>query len=485
MKVTVGSDPQKKRYDPLITNIDRRDLVVWRQRWQALEETLDELETRVINLGADKLDRSATLLNLLRCLREFGSRQFNFFYEGFSEQDTAVVRLEASLVYPPQYVLRRTLDQVGFDISVIRRVIDQRSDGLNLNALKTADCLAYQALKPAMDADILAPTTVLTYFQKEPSVRIIPYAPVVLIGIPYTSAKTSRDFLAIAHEVGHYVYRYGVWREKRLFVSLRDVVGIEPEWLNSWLEEIFADVYGCLIAGPVMAQNFLELQLDSTLDEFTADDGKHPAPVIRPLIYKQVLDKLKYKKTAEALQAHWQDWLALKNNPDGFIPQGSNKENRVKVYAAQRRLKSVVNTIVDALDGENITRWTGDLPREAEKQKDDLNGEPFARPLYAAFEAFVKGIEENCPDKAPELEEAGESKVQLGDRPETSWHIGKSESWIDALIDLADQKAPVEGEAAQTQAQSKHARIPSEVWSLIFIMMGWTIGGAETQGHPK
>ena len=46
----------------------------------------------------------------------------------------------------------------------------------------------------------------LTYLQKSYETRVIPYAEVCLIGIPFTSVRLTEDLLAIPHEVGHYVF---------------------------------------------------------------------------------------------------------------------------------------------------------------------------------------------------------------------------------------------------------------------------------------
>ncbi|NJN55367.1 MAG: hypothetical protein HC804_11780 [Anaerolineae bacterium] len=94
----------------------------------------------------------------------------------------------------------------------------------------------------------------------------------------------------------------------------------------NWLEEIFADVYGCLVAGPVMAYDFQELSLDNK--DFNEDDGEHPLAAIRPFIYTQVLRTLEqdnagfYQNAPQLLDANWNSWLIELNASGRILPNG-------------------------------------------------------------------------------------------------------------------------------------------------------------------
>jgi hypothetical protein len=140
---------------------------------------------------------------------------------------------------------------------------------------------------------------------------MIPYYPVALIGVPFSSIGWTSDLCAIPHELGHVVYHAsenvkdsagrGIVTERvqtqRLPRGGRyPVVPNGPEissnWYDPWLEEIFADVYGCIVAGPYIAHHFINLSKGWKGSELVANPGSHPSPLIRPYVYIEALKKL-------------------------------------------------------------------------------------------------------------------------------------------------------------------------------------------------
>ena len=155
---------------------------IWRERGDALFATIDHQLT-TMHTGRDVVSRQSTLAALLSALKSFGQSQLTFFTDGFG--DEAKVRLEPSTIYPPEYALRTTVDQIAYDLDVIQRAYQQRlpaqSTPAMREALAKADYLAYKALQPAIEGELVNDVTVVTYFQKAINVRIIPYAPVALL----------------------------------------------------------------------------------------------------------------------------------------------------------------------------------------------------------------------------------------------------------------------------------------------------------------
>ena len=261
----------------------------------------------VQHLDADSLThRSMTLRALLQSLSAFGNQQLDFFENLYQGEHS----LALSELYPSEYVLNTTLQQIGFDLDVLVRAYSQRAldlgsltekDG-SQSYLRLADTWTYWALKPVMkwgdsvaaEQQLVAESTVMTYFQKSTNVRLIPYAPAVLIGIPFSAIDNAFDLLAIPHEVGHYIYHNGCWRGQTVETWLDEQLRSAnlPEWAFHWAEECFADVYGCLIAGKHIAESALEMASTASLDEYFEDDGEHPIPALRPLIYAAVMEKL-------------------------------------------------------------------------------------------------------------------------------------------------------------------------------------------------
>jgi len=295
--------------------IPERVADVWTERLQALDSLMYAMSRDYDTLS---LARWGTLKPLIKCLQAYGRDLLTYFHAGFNTR-----RLELSDDYSPEAVYSIVLNQIGYDLEVLQRAVQQRATGsaAMTETLKETDKLAWLALKPAIDAGLLpADTTALTYFQKSPVSRVIPYAPVALIGVPYSSMSVARDHLALPHEMGHYVYWHGYVPgtseplrralQRAVFEELKQCVTLEspefPLWCAVWLEELFADAYGALIAGPVMALDFQDLSLHSSCSEFTTSDNDHPVPIIRPDIYTKVLQKV---ATTDNQWAAWADRL--------------------------------------------------------------------------------------------------------------------------------------------------------------------------------
>lgn len=333
-----------------------QDMTIWGNRWQALKDTIKDYREnslpRKLILNGVASNQSApsgpsqeeqrdlyNLKNLIHRLEDFAEDQFGFFYDGFSDNPQEY-NLEQSPAFHPDYVLGATLEQIAFDFEVLRRIADQRLMGSDLmkETLYKADKLAWRGLYPVIGEDKLVKdtqTTVITYFEKDPSIRVIPYASVALIAIPFSAMTVPRDFLTIAHEVGHYVYRHSQVQndqgeeEKMARIFARELLDERkyPRWVQKWREEIFADVYDCLVAGPVIALASQDLALQSSLTpgqgdtpqnyrifgEFTADDGEHPVPILRPSIYINVLKKKGAKDVANLLETRWKNREEVKD----------------------------------------------------------------------------------------------------------------------------------------------------------------------------
>jgi hypothetical protein len=252
-------------------------------------------------------DRRPTVVEMLRRLSDFARIHFDFFFErlalGKKEPE-----LTSSPDYPPESAFFAIVTQVARDLEVISLAGFQRlhADDLMLAKLNRADQLSYKALQHTFDSFLkrdhtVEPQTALSYFQKVPAIRVLPYAPVAIVGIPFASLGSDEDLLAIPHEIGHYVFWHGnqtgfVKPEKPL---RQEVWGwfddASPKFnpaYKDWAEELFADVYGCMVAQERIAHDFQELTRANADKKFFKNDGEHPIPLIRPRIYHRVLEKL-------------------------------------------------------------------------------------------------------------------------------------------------------------------------------------------------
>lgn len=454
---------------------------IWNGRWQTLKQHITDVIAPLESKGRKK-EWETTLESTLKCLRAFGEKQFKFFLDGFQAG-----RLVDSPQLVADYAIRQTLDQISFDLAALRKIQSQRHPDLRTDreyqVLKLADQLAHRALQPAIDAGLIYPTAVLTYFQKAAHVRVIPYAPVALIGIPYTctgildregihvqtsdgSTHTARDFLAVAHEVGHHIFWHGKVGEIPLRAWLYSQLPAEPTWRMNWLEEIFADVYGAMIAGPILALDFQEL-LHYKPDLFK-DDGEHPVGAIRPFLYTDVLRQLKdqhgirlFTQTPDKLDARWREICNKRSKSAKFRPKGASANDDVSLYQTRVYLGKTIEIILEALQTMELRReqiWSTDSSHSNQDPYETFRGDILKSPppVHPKFEAKPAG--------------SGFREVKVSPEGVISWEEGKPlTKWFSFL----------------SEANTHNLILLPETWSTLLVGGGWAAGGPEEDGEPK
>lgn len=439
------------------------DINAWQNRWDALQKTM--IHTLKAMRKQDKTARQSTLEGILTALNAFGDSQMAFFMQGFS--DDATVLLEPSTQYPPEYALRTTLDQLAQDMDVVSRAWHQRLPDLAsskmIATLNKADTLAYQSLEPAIRRQLVPNATVVTYFQKATTVRLIPYAPVILIGLPMSILTSPQDLLAVPHEVGHYIYRAGHVQHGGKFAGSRFGAALnyrfadQPAWCLAWLEEIVADVYGALIGGPAMTLGFEALVTDDPRNEFTHDDGEHPVAALRPNIYHSVLKELGgFERVRTALVERWDGWQAERGKPTTFTTAAGET---VKLSDAQAVIDTVITSLLKAeLAGIHVAKpWSSEL---AEGKRLDA--------LSAQFEEYVNALPEQTPVDVPDLQMAEEHdatwlRLKVADRKVVERKAGETGLWIDVIKVAAQRK--------------QRFNMPPEVWMALLDGSGWATEG--------
>lgn len=134
--------------------------------------------------------------------------------------------------------------------------------------------------------------------------------PVPVIGIPWYQTDRIFDSLVIAHEVGHIVER-DFQLEDRVTSLLK--AAVDPTRLaawTAWQSEVFADIFGCVCAGPAFVTNLLEtiavdanvVQTDIQLD---GTWGTYPTLFLRALVNMAALEQLGFPQQAAELEAGW------------------------------------------------------------------------------------------------------------------------------------------------------------------------------------
>lgn len=422
------------------------DSLVWRQRYDALSQNLTALSAQYEAAAAcDPWMQNAHALT--ECLLAFAQGQFHFFFDGFNGG-----KLLPSMIYPEEHVIRRTLDQVGHDTAVIHTAATQRQMAAYRPILEKANILAQLALDVAFQGGLLTERcTAVTYFHKSPHIRVIPYAPVALIGIPATCLTTPRDFLAIPHEVGHYIYHHA----PGLAAALHAFVPIDPPWVGRWLEELFADVFGCLVAGPVMGLSCQDMIYDNAYDDLVADDGEHPVDAIRPFGYSTALAELNYDDAAAALTARWKIRLRARHNPTSFVPAGS--ATPVSLQEARTAVDEITDRIVNYLENSRHVSqpapWSGDTANLAE--------------LYVQFEKWLAALPDTAVYILRNLDEHQVGLTHNGSVPISIRSKGETRSWHDWF---------------KKETLVHEHRVDSAAWLPVVAFNGWAVKGPDDGG---
>jgi hypothetical protein len=485
---------------------------------------LDSLDSALALLTGFDYPRLETAVELATRLKAFGRRQFDFFDKGFGAGSE--YQLEESEIYPPPVVLARIVRQVGEDAEIILRAAEQRRIPQLRDTLELADRLACRALlaarpalrDPSSSEETATDYTVLTYFQKSAEIRVLPYAPIALIGIPLTALNEARDLLAIPHELGHFVYFNRRINHALETANRHYADGTKYE---DWQQEVFADVLGSLVAGPLMAYDFQELAKRYGRVQFVADDGAgHPPPFLRPLIYTEALRLTKKKEwaaLADALDERWTNYLfrlwRANTNHDyaasieelyGLIETEANAANFP--YSESERyfkwLKKARDYVSVSEDGKRLK------PAEAVKElvalayhkladvrTEDWSGKPaeMQRALEndeGDLDRWFKESLSTPPNAPPELKRIEKEKI-WDDWVETEefWQ-GKT---LDRMIADAGTMLPLQfgvgsdptdigNQTTNPVRAMGQAFVPT--WQLLWLASGWVTDPAEPPGHP-
>lgn len=474
------------------------DLSVWEARWETLGSVIDDLLVQLEDPADWGVPRAKTLLAVVQSLQAFAEAQIAFFREGFGED--GAFDLMPSADFPQEYVFRTTLDQVGHDVALLEQIVRQRLSsrrvqvdgeevGVN-DRLNQADQLAQLALEPAVQAGLVGKTAVITYFHKSPAIRVVPYAPVAFVAIPYSSLNSDRDLLAIPHEVGHHIYRHG----PELRHVLEQRIPKQPAWRRRWLEEIFADVYGAMVAGPALALSFQDLLLGKAVAEFVTDDGDHPVSFLRPFIYHEVLRQMTedghdFAALTAVLEAMWQEALEIRGLPESFVPLEG--ETAVSVAEARTYLTYAIAQIMKQMP-DGVDPWfvagRGDLAHELYANFADMVAmltdryADVADPKVHLYELDVQdgmvGVAEGLMalNKVGQVNGGGPGVLAAMPTLGEKRPLGRTSTWVDQIKDKAF------GEGSRVPGDERIA-LPPEVWTAVLSTDGWNTGGPDGRWH--
>lgn len=345
----------------MYTNIVADNPQVWKTRWTVMSQLIAHTAATL----PATLPHREIFATLLSNLQKFGAGQFNYFYTKLLANEPAPEG------FSQHYALSQTLDQVGRDMTLLAQAVHQReleSPREVRAALELADEFAAAMLKPAQRYLPGANARVITYLNKSDLTRVLPYAPVALIGVPFSTVnlddglpRLTRDYLAIPHEVGHYVYWHGKVQGQDGYDGVRFCWALPHQiksnkvaaWAQVWAEETFADTYGARTAGPMITVDFQDLLIArDSVQDFTGNNGEHPTSFIRPEGYCTTLDCLGLTDWAKMLRSAW-DEKRRRIAPDN-APLNLNNGQAVSHADASAALASMVTLANGLLPAVNF-----------------------------------------------------------------------------------------------------------------------------------
>ncbi len=150
-----------------------------------------------------------------------------------------------------------------------------------------------------------------------PSYDVIKNLPVPVVGVPWDQVSYLPEALVIGHEVGHIVEDDFLLtaRLKELLDEALDIANAQSrkEAWSSWLGEIFADLYGCLAAGPAFASALIDYLIkgsDQISNEVRTSPkwGYYPTDYLRVRILFRALDEMGFEDKLSNYRELWETY---------------------------------------------------------------------------------------------------------------------------------------------------------------------------------
>lgn len=148
--------------------------------------------------------------------------------------------------------------------------------------------------------------------------KILGRTPVPIVALPYSAASHIGDLLVLAHEIGHAVeadFALGDELAAALDARLANADRRRDHWL-AWASEVFADLWGTLVAGPAFARALERLVVNGAVEvtsEVPSKASLYPPTILRLLVIAAALERLEQKAPAAEVRARA---AALGDNPN-------------------------------------------------------------------------------------------------------------------------------------------------------------------------
>ena len=158
---------------------------VWETRWRTLETLLNALARQYQHAAQDD-PWMQTMHTLIVRLKAFGKSQFHLYYNDLFKNQPGY----PLLFQPKEHLMHAMLNQITHDMALFQKAIGQRRQATLRPTLRQADQLAQQALNQAAKYELLKQKRAVTYFDQFAGLRILTYAPIILIALPNETLNT-------------------------------------------------------------------------------------------------------------------------------------------------------------------------------------------------------------------------------------------------------------------------------------------------------
>ena len=159
---------------------------VWETRWRTLETLLSAL-AKQYHYAAQTDPWMRTMYILIVRLKLFGRNQFQLYHN-----DPFTSESEPPILYQPrEHLMHAMISQITYDMSLFQKATGQRRQAHLQKSLAKADQLAQHTLNQAVKSDVLKGKRAVTYFDQSADMRILSYAPIILIALPDESISTA------------------------------------------------------------------------------------------------------------------------------------------------------------------------------------------------------------------------------------------------------------------------------------------------------
>lgn len=146
-------------------------------------------------------------------------------------------------------------------------------------------------------------------------IAVINKLPIPVVGIPWHQINHLPEAVVIGHEVGHIVEDdFGLTEQLKVLLleALAEAKAAprQEAWCN-WLGEIFADIYGCLSAGPAFAGaliDFLARDYGEISVELKTGEDTYPTIYLRGLILLKTLEEMGFDEETRRYRKLWENF---------------------------------------------------------------------------------------------------------------------------------------------------------------------------------